>query len=131
MKERQLFKGVKLLKRAKTQGVIHRRGQVKQDRLVTQGGSTSSVIHKPSLSLGSHSALIASCLTWALDDLTFPKVGSLGRYHTLKHLILFYRCKALFYLISLCCLPASLGLRWSYQGQACFSLAEDGRSSSG
>lgn len=68
MKERQLSKGVKLLKRAKIQGVIHRPGQVKQDKLVTQGGSTSSVIHKPNLSPGSHSALIVSCLTWPLDD---------------------------------------------------------------
>lgn len=68
MKERQLCKGVKLLKRAKIQGVIHRCGQVKQYKLVTQGDSTSSVIHKPSLSLDSHSALIVSCFTWPLDD---------------------------------------------------------------
>lgn len=75
MKERQLFKGVKLLKRAKIQGVIHRCGQVKQDKLVTQGGSTSSVIHNLSLSLGSHSALIASCLTWPLDYKLFQKLA--------------------------------------------------------
>lgn len=66
VKERQLFKRVKLLKRAKLQGVICRCGQVKQDKLVAQQGPTSSVIHKPSLSLDSHAALIVSCLTWPL-----------------------------------------------------------------
>lgn len=95
---------MKLLKRAKLPGVIHRCGQVKQDKLVTWRSRTSSVIHKPSLYLDSHGSLDCSLFNLAFAWLTLPKVGSLGRYHALKHLTLFHRCKVLFYyLISLCC----------------------------